>query len=63
MNIVIQIQMQSIKGVPIRNWQDISSLRNGTSQMITNEMQIVAKRHPAARIRAIDASGRVVDML
>lgn len=63
MNIVIQIQMQSEKGTPIRNWQDISSLRNGTLQMIANEMQLAAKRYPTARVRAVDASGRIVDML
>lgn len=63
MNIIIQIQMQSAKGIPIRNWQDISSLRNGTLQMIANEMQIVARRYPSARVRAIDSSGRIVDML
>lgn len=63
MNILIQVQMQSVKGIPIRNWENVSSLRNGTLQMITNEMQLVAKRYPTARIRAVDTSGRIVDML
>jgi hypothetical protein len=63
MNTIIQVQMVSKDGTPIRNWQDVSSLRNGTSQMITREMQLISKRHPLARVRAVDSSGRVVDML
>jgi hypothetical protein len=63
MNITIQIQMSDKSGVPIRNWQDVSSLRNTTLQSIAREMQIVSKRYPNARVRAVDAGGRIVDIL
>ncbi len=63
MNSTIQVQMQNKSGTPIRNWQDVSSLRNATLQMIANEMQIISKRYPSARIRAVDSSGRIIDIL
>ena len=63
MNVTIQVQVQSKFGLPIRNWQDVSSLRNATSQMISRELQIVSKRYPNARVRAIDPRGSIVDIL
>lgn len=54
----IQIQADFGQG----NWRTVSNVMNN-DQYIAHGMRSVAKMHPTKRIRAIDANGRLVDML
>ena len=52
----------SSNGIPINNWQDVHHLTNPNPQLITSEMMSIGKRMSNVRVRAIDQSGRLVDM-
>lgn len=54
----IQIQADYGNG----NWRTVSNVMNH-AQYIAHAMKSVAKMHPTKRIRAVDANGRLVDML
>ena len=54
----INIQLQDSSG----NWRTFSVAANHP-QRITAEMQALQKRFPDKRIRAVDSSNRIVDML
>jgi hypothetical protein len=55
---MINIQLQDNTG----NWRTYNTTLNN-SQMILNEMKSLSLRFPGSRIRAVDDSGRVVDIL
>jgi len=59
---IIQVQYMSSSGIPINNWQDVHHITNPNPQLITNEMMSIGKRMSNVRVRAIDQSGRLVDM-
>lgn len=44
------------------NWRTVSNVMNN-AQYIANAMKSVSKMHPTKRIRAVDANGRLVDMM
>ena len=54
----IQVQFDRGNG----QWVTASSVMNN-SQMIANSMKQVQRMHPGKRIRAIDKTGRLIDML
>jgi hypothetical protein len=54
----VQIQLQNISG----NWQTLGVTINN-SQRILSEMQQLASRFPNQRVRAVDMSGKIVDIL
>jgi hypothetical protein len=57
-NDLIQIQADFGEG----RWRTLSHVGNNP-QLIANSMKNVQKGHPSKRIRAVDSSGRLVDML
>lgn len=54
----IQIQLQDHDGT----WRTYINTMNN-SQRITSEMKTLKERHPDKRVRAIDANGRVMDLM
>ena len=54
------IQIQADYGTG--NWRTLSTVMNN-DQYIAHAMKSIAKVHPTKRIRAVDSSGRLVDML
>jgi len=54
----VSIQAQDLSGV----WRTYRNVQNN-SQRILSEMQDLQRQFPNFRIRAIDADGRVVDIL
>ena len=57
-NDLIQIQADFGEG----RWRTLSHVMN-QAQHIKNGMKNAQKGHPSKRIRAVDSSGRLVDML
>jgi hypothetical protein len=57
-NSYVQIQADYGNG----SWRTLSTVVNN-AQYIAHAMKNVAKIHPTKRIRAVDSSGRLVDML
>jgi hypothetical protein len=60
---IIQVQYVGSNGIPINNWQDINHITNPSPQLITSEMLSVGYRMINVRVRAIDESGRLVDIM
>ena len=60
---IIQVQYVGSNGIPINNWQDIHHITNPSPQLITSEMLSVGNRMNNVRMRAIDESGRLVDIM
>ena len=56
-NDLIQVQVNFFG-----NWRTVSTVTNH-SQFIANSMRNAQKGYPTKRVRAVDASGRLVDML
>lgn len=54
----IQIQVQDLTG----NWRTFGVTQN-QSNLILMEMQNLQRKFPKQRIRAVDMSGRIVDIL
>ena len=54
----INIQAQDTSG----NWRTYTIVANDP-QRILSEMKSLQSRYPSYRVRAVDASGRVVDIL
>lgn len=54
------IQIQADFGTG--NWRTVSNVMNN-AQYIAHAMKSAAKIHPTKRIRAVDANGRLVDMM
>lgn len=54
----ITIQFQDLSG----NWRMITQTQN-IPAMITSQMRSVQSNYPNSRVRAVDSSGRIVDML
>jgi len=54
----VSIQAQDLSGM----WRTYSNVENN-SQRILTEMQSLQRQFPDFRIRAVDANGRVVDIL
>ncbi len=59
MSNTIQVQFQDIG----RNWVTVQANVQNQSQMIMTRMREVQRMYPDKRVRAIDESGRLVDML
>jgi len=63
----IQIQimrMNSDGSVPITNWETVRDSVSNNSQIVTQSMKEVKKTFgERVRVRAIDSSGRMIDML
>ena len=55
---MVHIQLQDLSG----NWRTYGSTMN-ISQMVTSEMRNLQRRFPNQRVRAVDSSGRIVDIL
>jgi hypothetical protein len=54
----VQIQIQD--GF---NWRTVQTIMDGNASVVNFSMQSVSRMHPNYRVRAIDANGRIVDML
>jgi hypothetical protein len=54
----VSIQAQDLSGI----WRTYTNVQNN-SQRILAEMQSLQRQFPDFRIRAVDANGRVVDIL
>jgi hypothetical protein len=54
----VNIQLQDNSG----NWRTYTNTYNN-SQMIVQEMTNLSRNNPNKRVRAVDTSGRVVDIL
>lgn len=54
----VQIQVQDHSGV----WRTVSWVTNN-SYRVVSEMRTVKKQYPDYRVRAVDADGRIVDIL
>jgi len=54
----ITIQFQDVSG----NWRGITQTQN-IPAMILSEMKSVQSNYPNSRVRAVDSSGRIVDIL
>jgi hypothetical protein len=64
-DIQIQIMRMNSDGtVPITNWETVRGSVSNNSQAITQSMNEVKKTFgERVRVRAIDSSGRMIDML
>ncbi len=56
------IQIQVDIGNPSGSWRTLSTTMNN-AQYIAHAMKQLSNRYPDKRIRAVDANGRLVDML
>jgi hypothetical protein len=54
----VHIQVQDLDGM----WRTLHTTENN-SQKILAEMRTIKERQPDKRVRAVDASGRLVDMM
>ena len=54
----IEVQLQDLTG----NWRTFAITMND-SQLINAQMKELKDRYPDMRVRAIDSSGRVVDLM
>ena len=54
-NLTLQLQDSGV-------WRDMGSIQNN-SQRIIMEMQQLKNRYPDKRVRVVDGSGRLIDML
>lgn len=57
-NDLIQIQADFGNG----NWQTLSTTINN-AQYVAHQMKSVVNMNPGKRVRAVDASGRLIDLL
>lgn len=55
----VYIQYQDLTG----NWRTVNVLTFNNSQMILTAMNNLQNLYPASRIRAVDSSNRVIDIL
>lgn len=56
------VQIQVDIGNPAGSWRTMNTVMNN-AQIIAHAMQSLANRYPEKRIRAVDQSGRLMDML
>ena len=54
----VHIQVQDLDGM----WRTLHTTENN-SQKILSEMRTIKERQPDKRVRAVDDSGRLVDMM
>lgn len=57
-DMTVQIQIQD--GF---NWRTVQTIMDGNASVVNFALQSVSRMHPNYRVRAIDANGRIVDML
>jgi hypothetical protein len=55
----VEIQIQDTTG----NWRTYHITNNTNSQVVLVEMKSLKSRNPDLRVRAVDRSGRLIDLL
>jgi hypothetical protein len=55
----VEIQVQDITG----NWRTYQITNNTNSQVVLAEMRSLKSRYPDFRVRAVDRTGRLIDLL
>jgi hypothetical protein len=64
--VYLEIQLVNSSGIVVRDWARMTDVSNN-SQIITSQMMALKKSQSTntlnARIRAVDTSGRIIDIL
>ena len=55
----VEIQVQDITG----NWRTYQITNNTNSQVVLAEMRSLKSRYPDFRVRAVDRTGHLIDLL
>lgn len=45
------------------NWREVKRIDNTSSQYVSGQLKLVQNTNPGKRVKAVDADGRLIDML